>query len=377
LTEYPTHDEHDTKERKAKYYERNKLILSLISMALNICLPLIFLIFGGSQAIRNLAEGWSLSAPVVVVLYLLIVNAGLQALEFPLEFYSGFMVEKKYNLSRVSVPGWLWDWFKGIIIQTGLILVIISGIYWLLRLQPDLWWIWSAIGITILMIFLTALFPVLLMPLFFKFEPLPDGELRQRLFNLAERIGTRVRGVYIWKLGDKSAKANAAVTGWGSTRRIIISDTLIESNTTDEIEVVMAHELGHQVNGDIWKMMFVQTFLIFISLFFIHLAMISWIDLFNIRSIDDIAGLPLIVVVGGLVSLIALPISNWLSRRAENEADLYALNLTGMKNQFISAMLKLGEQNLSRKTQNPVIEFLFHSHPSTQRRIDKAKVWHK
>ena len=176
-------------------------------------------------------------------------------------------------------------------------------------------------------------------------------------------------------MGDKTSKANAAVTGWGRTRRIIISDTLIESNTPEEIEVVMAHELGHHVRLDVWKMLAVSTVLIFISFFVIDLALVAWIDSLGLRGIDDIAGLPLVLIVGAGVSLVALPISNWLSRKAETAADLYALNLTGMRDQFISAMNKLGNQNLSQKQPNAIVEFIFHSHPSIQHRIDNAKAW--
>ena len=195
-------------------------------------------------------------------------------------------------------------------IQTVLTVVLISGIYWLLRSQPEMWWVWAAIGAIVLMVIMMALVPILLLPLFYRFEPIPEGELKDRLFALADQIGTNVKGIYVWHLGDKSSKANAAVTGGGRTRRIIISDTLIESNTVEEIEVVMAHELGHHVRGDVWKMLVVQAALVFISFFVIDLALIAWIDALGLRGIADIAGLPLVLIVGACVSLVALPIAN-------------------------------------------------------------------
>lgn len=359
----------------ARSYQRVKLTMSIVSMALNVVIPLAFLLSGGSEAIRNLAEGWTSSAALVVVLFLLVTGIGFQIIEFPLEMYSGFIVEKQFGLSKISIGRWMYDWFKGTLLQSLLLVGLISGMYWLLRSQPDTWWLWAAIGATILAIILMALVPVLLMPLFYKFEPIPEGELKDRLFDLADQIGTHVQGIYVWHLGDKTSKANAAVTGWGRTRRIIISDTLIESNSIEEIEVVMAHELGHHVRWDVWKMLAVSTALIFISFFVIDLALAAWIDSLGLRSIDDIAGLPLVLIVGAGVSLVALPISNWLSRKAETAADLYALNLTGMRDEFISAMNKLGDQNLSQKSPNAIVEFLFHSHPSIQHRIDRANSW--
>jgi STE24 endopeptidase len=360
---------------EAKRYQRTKLTMSIISICLNVVVPLTFLLTGGSEAIRNLAEGWTSVSALIVVLYLFVAGAGLQAIEFPFEIYSGFFVEKKFGLSKVSIGSWLLDWLKGTLLQATLLLALISGMYWLLRSQPDLWWLWAAIAATILVIILMALVPVLLLPLFYKFEPIPEGELKDRLFALADKIGTHVQGVYVWHLGDKTSKANAAVTGWGRTRRIIISDTLIDSNTPEEIEVVMAHELGHHVRWDVWKMLAVSTVLIFISFFVIDLALVAWIDSLGLRGIADVAGLPLVLIVGAGVSLVALPVSNWLSRKAETAADLYALNLTGMRDEFVSAMNKLGEQNLSQKTPNRFVEFVFHSHPSIQHRIDNANAW--
>ncbi|HCI86329.1 MAG TPA: hypothetical protein DHV68_05740 [Dehalococcoidia bacterium] len=360
---------------EATAYQRTKLTFSLVSMSLNIVIPLVFLFSGGSEAIRNLVEDWTSVSALIVVFYMLVAGAGLQVIEFPLEIYSGFIVEKRFGLSKISIWTWLLDWLKGTAITSGLLLVIISGMYWLLRSQPDLWWLWSAIGASVLVVILMALVPVLLMPLFYKFEPIPEGELKNRLFALADKIGTHVQGVYVWHLGDKTSKANAAVTGWGRTRRIIISDTLIEANTPEEIEVVMAHELGHHVRWDIWKMLAVSIALIFISFFVIDLALVAWIDSLGLIGIDDIAGLPLVILVGAVVSLVALPISNWLSRKAETAADMYALNLTGLRDEFISAMNKLGDQNLSQKQPHPLVEFLFHSHPSIQHRIDNANSW--
>jgi len=360
---------------QAQRYQRIKLTMSVVGMILNFVIPLVFLLGGGSEAIRNLIEGWTTIPALIVVLYLLVVGSGLQLIEFPFELYSGFIVEKKFGLSKVSIGIWFYDWVKGTFIQSLLLVGVLSGIYWLLRSQPDQWWLWASIGATILVIIMMALVPVLLLPLFYKFEPIPEGELKDRLFALADQIGTHVKGIYVWHLGDKTSKANAAVTGWGGTRRIIISDTLIDSNTVEEIEVVMAHELGHHVRWDVWKMLAVSTVLIFISFFVIDLALVAWIDSLGLRGIADIAGLPLVLIVGVGVSLVALPISNWLSRKAETAADLYALNLTEMRDQFISAMDKLGDKNLAQKTPTAFVEFVFHSHPSIRRRINNAKAW--
>jgi len=375
MTEQADNASDSGQREQARAYQSTKLRITLITLAINLVVPLVFLFSGGSEGLRDFSEGINSSQWVVVAIYLVVAGAGLQLLELPFEIFSSFVVEKRYELLKNSFTGWLWDWVKGTLVQAVLLTALISVIYWLLRSQPDTWWLWGAISTTVLLLILMALVPIVLMPLFYKFEPIPEGELKDRLFALADRIGTHVQGIYIWHLGEKTSKSNAAVTGWGRTRRIIISDTLIESSTPQEIEVVMAHELGHHVKKDVWKMMVVQTVLVFISFFVIDLALDTWIDSLELRGVSDIAGLPLVITVSVVVSLIALPIANWLSRKVETAADNYALNLTGMKDEFISAMEKLGDNNMSDREPNKVVEFVFHSHPSIQRRIDFAANW--
>jgi STE24 endopeptidase len=215
----------------------------------------------------------------------------------------------------------------------------------------------------------------LLFRVFYKFEPLPDGELKDRLLRLSERLKVSVRGVYIWKLGEKTRKANAALAGWGRTRRILLSDTLIEEHSPDEIEVVLAHEMAHQVHNDIWKGLAVQTALVFAAFFAVHLALEAWTDALGLRSVSDIANLPLLALVSGAVTLIALPVANGLSRKMERSADEYALEKTGLAEPFASAMDKLASQNLSQKRPNRLVEIIFHSHPSVEKRIGFARSW--
>ena len=206
---------------KAQSYQRIKLTMSIISMTLNVVVPLIFLLAGGSEAIRNLVEGWTTVSALIVVVYLLVIGIGFQIIEFPLEIYSGFIVEKKFGLSKVTVTSWLFDWLKGTLLQSVLLVVLISGMYWLLRSQPELWWLWAAISATILVVILMALVPVLLLPLFYKFEPIPEGELKDRLFALADKIGTHVQGVYVWHLGDKTSNSESE-QGSGCAHRLAL-----------------------------------------------------------------------------------------------------------------------------------------------------------
>ena len=270
--------------------------------------------------------------------------------------------------------GWAKDWLKGLGLQTVMLGVFVGCLYALLMLDPGLWWVWASLVFSAISVFLAAIAPIVLMPIFFKFEPLPDGELKDRLMRLSEQLGTFVQGAYVWKLGDKTVKANAALAGWGKTRRIIISDTLIDNHEPDEIEVIIAHELGHHVNGDIWRGIVVQVVIIFVSMWVIDLALRAWSGAFGLDgTLHDYANLPLLALVSTVVGLIALPLANTYSRRRETAADDFAIETTNMRSEFISAMEKLGKVNLANSEPHPVIETVLHSHPSISRRIARAR----
>jgi STE24 endopeptidase len=220
---------------------------------------------------------------------------------------------------------------------------------------------------------MAQLAPVLLFPLFFKFQPLGNEELASRLRGLAERAGTHVAKVLEWKLGEKSSKANAALAGWGATRRILLADTLLERHTSDEIETIVAHELGHQVHRDIPFSIVVESALTLLALWLVNEALARATPRLGFRGLADFANLPLVLLVIAGVSLLTLPFVNAFSRWRERRADSFALKLTEKPAAFISAMRKLAEQNLAETEPSPAIEFLFHGHPSIAKRIAAAE----
>jgi STE24 endopeptidase len=220
---------------------------------------------------------------------------------------------------------------------------------------------------------MTKLAPVLVMPMFYKFRPLERESLRARLVALSERAGVPVLGVYEWGLGEKTRRANAALVGTGRTRRIIVSDTLLGEYSEDEIEVVMAHELGHHVHRHIRAALVAESALIVAALFAAAAALnASWRGL-GLAGPSDVAGLPLLLLTGGTVMLAASPLVNALSRRNERRADLYALEMTGQPAAFISAMKRLAAQNLAEEDPARTVTWLFHTHPPVSQRIEAAR----
>ena len=291
----------------------------------------------------------------------------------PLEFYSGYVVERRFGLSRMTLGGWMKDRLKGRGI--GAVLGAGSGelFYWALARHPATWWLWVAGALIVFAVLLAQLAPVLLFPIFFKFRPIEDEELVARLRGVAERAGARVSTVLEWKLGEKTSKANAALTGWGATRRVLLADTLLEHHTGEEIETIVAHELGHHVHRDIPLAIVVESVLTLVSLWAVNEVLVWATPRMGFRGLADFANLPLVMLVVTGVSLVALPVVNGYSRWRERRADRFALSLTRNREAFISAMRKLAEQNLAETQPNRVVEFLFHGHPSIAKRIAAAE----
>lgn len=360
---------------RAREYTHRKQGVALADYLLGIGVLAVFLFTGWSQELRSWALGITPNPAGALALYLLALTGLTQALSFPLDLYSGHVLEHQFELSRRSFRVWLQDWLKARSLSFALGLAGTELVYWTLRHYPESWWLLCASGFVLFFILLTHLAPVLLFPLFFKFEPLPDDDLRQRLLRLSERAGAHVRGVWLWKLSEKSKKANAALVGWGRTRRILLADTLLGKHTPEEVEVILAHELAHHVHNDLWKGMVLQSALTLAGFYAVHRALRAWTSPLGFTSLADFANLPLLLLTAAGLSLLVLPAANAYSRARERQADAFALRTTGNREAFIGSMEKLAEQNLSQRQPHPWIEFIFYSHPSIEKRIAFAKSW--
>jgi STE24 endopeptidase len=220
---------------------------------------------------------------------------------------------------------------------------------------------------------LANLAPVLIFPIFFKFKPLEDANLVARLTALAERAKTRVRGVYTMMLSEKTTAANAALMGLGNTRRIVLGDTLYQKYSHDEIETILAHELGHQVHRDIAWMLVVQTVLT-VAGFFIADLFLKWsVVWYGYQGIADLAALPLFALALGAFGLLTMPLGNAFSRWRERMADDYALEATHNAEAFVSAMEKLADQNLGELDPERWVEYLLYDHPPLGERIKRGQ----
>jgi STE24 endopeptidase len=366
----------DTAE--AREYNRAKRWLEIGDLILSFGFLIALLVTGWTNTLSALArrmggDHYALN----LFLYVLFLSILSKALGFALDVY-GFRLEHRFNLSNQRIGSWIKDEIKGWVLGLILGAFLAEIVYALIRISPQYWWLLAWVIFIALFIFFAQIAPVVLFPLFYKFAPLQNEELKARLVRLGERAGTRVRGVYEWKLSEKSKKANAALTGLGNTRRIILADTLLQNYSNDEIEAVLAHELGHHVHGHMVKMIVVQA-LVTLAGFWAANAVLRYAidDLKMFQHLSDFANLPLLALVASGLSLLLMPALNAYSRFTERQADLYCWKSVSSVEHYITAMEKLGKQNLSESHPSRVVELLFHSHPPISKRIAAAEAWAK
>jgi len=292
------------------------------------------------------------------------------------DIYS-FRLEHHYQLSNQKVRSWIWDELKGWLVGLVIAVILVELVYATIRFSPQHWWLIAWAVFLVLFVVFAQIAPVVLFPLFYKFKPLENEDLKARLLRLSERAGTRVRGIYEWKLSEKSKKANAALTGLGRTRRIILADTLLENYTPDEIEAILAHELGHHVHKHIFKSILVQAG-ITLAGFWVAAEVLRYavdhLSMFDGR-LDDFANFPLLALVSTVLSFLLMPVMNAYSRYNERQADRYAWNSIPGIGPFVTSMNKLAAQNLAERAPSRFVEWFFHSHPAISKRISAAEAW--
>jgi STE24 endopeptidase len=345
-------------EPKSARYHRLKRRASLLSLC-------------GSAA---LLAALLFARPVLPVwAYVLLFAVLHEIVTLPVAVFRGHVLDRRYELSSEPFLTWLRDHLKGFAIGLVLMLLAAEVVYALIAWNERWWWLAAAAAGAAATVLLVRLAPVLLLPLFFKFTPLTRGELSTRLLDLSRRAGVRVLGVYEWGLGAKTRRANAALVGTGGTRRILLSDTLLAEYTDDEIEVILAHELAHHVHGDIAKGLALEFLLLLASGYAAARAIsLAWQPL-GLRGVGDPAGLPVLALAAGAVMLAATPLVNAFSRLNERRADRFALDLTRRHDAFVTAMRRLGVQNLAEESPSRASVWLFHSHPPIAERIAAAR----
>ena len=356
---------------RARRYHRLRFALGLLGLLLAIAYLTTLLWTGAS--VRLAAAAARTSRPwLQLILVLGAVALGWRLLTLPLTWLGGYWLPRRYGLLHQPFSRWLWDGAKAAAIGGALALAGAELAYALLRLTPW-WWLLSAVAFFGVTVLLTLVAPVWLLPLFYRLVPLAEGPLRARLVALAARAGVPVLGVWVGDQSRKSRTANAAVTGLGRTRRIILFDTLLSEFTEDEVEAVLAHELAHHAHADMWRGLAVHGALTVATFWVADRLLIAGAARLGLAGPADLGGVPLVGLIVLGAGLVALPLTNGWSRRLERQADDFAVRVLGRPDAFIAAMERLARLNLAERSPHPLKETLLYSHPAIDRRIARAR----
>jgi len=313
----------------------------------------------------------------LAVMFFVTLTLAYESITFPLMYYRGHILPRRYGLSTQRLKNWMGDLAKGGSMGLVFAAAAVAIGYWMLLEFPDSWWLLAWGLMMVVAVIISIVGPIIFVPLFYKVRPLGDSELRSRLEQLAGKAGARVHGIYTLNFSSKGTTANAALMGMGRTRRIVISDTLVQEYPMPEIEVVTAHEIGHHLHRDIYRAFVIQSAIYLISFKIIDVVLKTMVSPLGYRGVADPANLPLLLLLFGATGVLTSPLTNAYSRHVESQADTYALGLTDNPAAFIDSMTRLANQNLSVANPPRWEELLFYSHPSYNKRVEQGRLFKK
>lgn len=378
LTEPTLITEFDPKRRElAIAYTRTSRRYSVRLMIISFILSIGVLLSRLTVFFRNLLNNIGINDPFILtgiffIVGFLIVNFA----EFPVAFYLHSRLSRKYGLSKLTNKKWLIRYIKGNFIGFLISFPMFEGFYWLLRTFPSTWWIWATLILILFTIIFSNLIPIVLLPLFFKFDPLEDTrpELAVELVEMTEQIGIKTTKAFIWKIGEMATTSNAALLGLGNTRRIIIADTMLNRYTPNEIKWILAHEIGHFKHHDFWKRIILGSFTTFLIFLLTYMTFSPLTNLLGYSSIiGDVSGIPVIGLCFWIFSFIIDIPSLWYSRRQEAETDDFASSIIRNPAVAKSLFIKMADQNLSDVDPPWWEKLFFMSHPSILERIKNVE----
>lgn len=362
-------------QRAADYtVERTRLTMLEIVVSAAVLVGLTLL--GGVGALDTLLTGWlgrGYGQQVVLVAAVLVITG---VIDVPFEYYRQFGIEQRFGFNRMTKRLFFTDMLKNSLLGAALGLPLLFVVLWLMNQAGNLWWLWTWIVWVAFQMLVLLIYPTFIAPLFNKFEPLKDDALRSRIESLMKRCGFAAKGLFVMDGSRRSAHGNAYFTGFGASKRIVFFDTLLARLSGQEIEAVLAHELGHFKRRHVMKRMLVSFVLSLVLLALLGwLAQRTWFytGLGVTPSLDTSnagAALVLFFLAIPVFLFFATPFSSLTSRKHEFEADAFAASQTDAQD-LVSALVKLYEDNASTLTPDPVYTAFYYSHPPASQRIDR------
>jgi STE24 endopeptidase len=364
---------------EVKRYHRLKLAAGLGSMGLSLGFIGVMALFFGPQIDRVIGDWLGRNPWIRLAALGFFYAAAVELLILPLDFWSGYILEHRYELSNQSFPRWVWKQIKGWLIAGPLGLMLLFGFYGFLWFSGPAWWLWATAGWLLVTLVLGRLLPVLILPLFYKVTPVDDASLLERFQRLVAGTGLSIQGVYRLHLSAETRKANAALAGMGKTRRVLLGDTLMDHFTPEEVEVVFAHEVGHHVHRHLPKMIAISVVLSAVSFWLMDVILgpageaLGYLPITEAQTeFKDPSALPLLLFVFMVFGLIMTPAQNALSRFFERQCDRYALDRTGHSDAYRSAFIKLARMNKADADPHPLVVWIFDDHPPIRERLAMA-----
>jgi len=359
---------------EAKRYGHQSLLCDLADKVLDVVFLTIMALWC-AVPVDSWLTGFIPSAPLRVAALFGLLTVAHAVVSFPLSLYAGLLLERRYGMSHQTLGTWFSRYLKRNVLALVFGMMMFPLLFGIIWLTGAWWWVAAAGGFFVVAVLMGQLMPVVILPLFYKIERLEHGELSERMARLADGTGLSIQGVYRMGLSEETAKANAMLAGLGSTRRVLMGDTLLDEFTGEEIEVIFAHEIGHHVYRHIRKMIFTGVLYSLAGFWVCNAVVLAWTaQHYGPLSAHDlpVSTLPLLMLVLTLFSLVLEPLQNAFSRRFERQCDRYALHRTGLRDAYISAFRKLARLNKDDPAPHPLEVFLFHSHPPISERLAMA-----
>jgi len=359
----------------AQNYLKENTRFSLLKDTFFTIVTLLFILWGGFNCVDQIARKIAQGEIVTGLVFAAILGLGLLILSIPFSAYRTFVLEAKYGFNKTTLRTFIADIIKNLILSAIIGGIILAAVIWFFQIAGNLAWIYCWLGITIFQIFLVSIAPVVIMPLFNKFTPLEDGELKTAIQNYAKSQEFALAGIFKIDASRRSTKSNAFFTGFGRFRRIGLFDTLIQKHTTDELVAVLAHEIGHYKKRHFIKGLMMSIFttgiMLFILQFFINNA--GLFAAFKMQNLSIYASLIFFSFLFSPINLFLSVLSNIFSRKHEYEADSFGVKTYKKPDASIAALKKLSVDNLSNLTPHPLKVFLDYTHPPVLKRIEAIR----
>jgi len=363
-------------------YWKARVTLAFVDPVVGLLIGALVLFTGLAARMRDLAAKLTRSRWLQLLVVLALFTLVTLVLSFPLTWYGDFVLEHHYGLSNQSFGAWLGDLLKETMVTLvflGVVPIVALG-YHAIRRSPRRWWLWMAVATLPLSVGAVLIQPLVVDPLFNRFEPLKDPHLKAEILQLAERAGIPGRNVYQVDKSKQTKTYNAYVNGFGVSQRIVLWDTMLQGMKEDEILFVMAHEMGHYKLAHIWKGILESTVGAFAFFWLVAMVARAGVKRFGhawgFDDLADPASLPWLLTVISLVVFLQQPIVNGLSRQVESEADVFALEVTHDNDAGARTYLKLASQNRSNPEPPAWIRFTLYSHPTLAERVRLALTYH-